>query len=303
MIKNPPIVIQLQELAVDSSYNISDLLRKALFIASKLKLKDIQPWILNELNGYTDIEQVPDYREIIGEVKAYNSFQRRHIPYVCEDAEFMQQMQRVIVYESIESLQRAVKENETNKKLISFSYPPEIVNMLMSRQNPRIQMIPTRLIGVNQLVAIVEKARTEILEWSLNLEASGILGEGLTFSTEDEKRIDESNPRISIAHFQGIIGDVHGGSISQTMSMHITQGNFESLAKHLESKGISVEDITALEQAFMKDPNPSKSGKFGERVSEWIGKMVGKAAEGSWDISVSVAANLLSSAITHFYWS
>ncbi|HWQ42821.1 MAG TPA: hypothetical protein VN456_12405 [Desulfosporosinus sp.] len=57
-----------------------------------------------------------------------------------------------------------------------------------------------------------------------------------------------------------------------------------------------------MEKAVRYDPEPSKRGQpFGDRVSEWIGKMVGKAAAGSWDISVSLAGNLLSSAMTQYY--
>ncbi len=166
---NQPIVIQLQELALDSSNNISDLLRKALLIATKLELQDFKQWILNELNGYTDIGQVPDYRRTTGEVKAYNSVQGRYIPFVVDNVEIMKTLQTVILHESIDSLQHAVKESEKKTKLISYSYPPEIENMLMSWQNTRSPVIPTQFIGVTQFVAIMDKVRTRILEWSLSL--------------------------------------------------------------------------------------------------------------------------------------
>lgn len=300
MYKNQPIVLQLQELAVESNHNISDLLRKALLVATKLDLKEFQLWISSELNGYEDITKVPDYRKIYGEVKAYNSVQRRYMPFVVDDAKMMKALQEVIVKDSIDSLRHAVETSEKKDKIISYSYPPEISSMLMSWQDSHFQVIPTRMVGANQIIAIIEKIRTRILEWSLSLEASGILGENLTF-TKEEKQMAVSNSGISITHFQGILGDIHGGSVSQTMSMQITSGRFESLEKYLTSEGISSEDIKDLEKAVIQDPEQPVKGKFGDNVSKWVGRMVTKAAEGSWDISVSLAANLLSTALMKFY--
>lgn len=300
MTKSPPIVLQLQELAVNSDHNVSDLLRKALLVATKLGLKDFEQWISSELNGYPEINQVPDYRRITGDVKAYNSVQGRYIPFVVDNVEIMNSLQTVILHESIESLQHAVKESETKEGLISYSFPLEIQHMLMSWQNTRLQVIPTQLIGVNQVVAVIQKVRTRILEWSLSLEAANILGENLTFSLE-EKRMARSNQSISITNFQGILGDIHGDSVSQTMSMHITPGSFDSLSKYLESKGLSADDITELEQAVRQDPEQPVKGKFGDQVSKWTGKMVSKAASGSWDVGVSAAGDLLSSALMKFY--
>lgn len=301
MSERTPIVIQLQELAVDSSHNVTDLLRKALLVATKLGLKDFQQWISNELSGYTNINEVPDYRKITGDVKVYNSVQSRYIPFVVDNVEIMNTLQKVVLHESINSLQHAVKEIETKKGVISYQFPPEIEQMLMSWQNTNSRKIPTQLIGVSQLVAVIEKVRTRILEWALSLEVAGILGDGLTFS-EEEKSMVGSNQSISITNFQGVLGDVHGGAVSQTMSMYITPGSFESLAKYLESQGVSADDVMELEQAVKKDPEQlGKKGKFGDLVSKWMGKMVSKAASGTWDIGISVAGNVLTSALMQFY--
>jgi uncharacterized membrane protein YeaQ/YmgE (transglycosylase-associated protein family) len=285
---------------MESSHDISDLLRKALLVATKLDLKEFQSWISKELNGYENVAEIPDYRKIYGEVKVYNSVQGRYIPFIVDNAEIMNTIQQVNVCESIDSIRHAVELSKKNDNILSYPFPPEITNILMSWQNSRFQAIPTQLVGANQLIAIIEKVRTRILEWSLNLEASGILGENLTF-TQEEKRMAELNSGISINHFQGILGDIHGGAVSQTMSIQITSGNFESLAKYLTSKGISFEDIKELEQAVSQDPEQPVKGKFGDNVSKWMGRMVTKAAEGSWDISVSLAANLLSTALVKFY--
>jgi len=298
MTDHTPIVIQLQELAADSKNNISDLLRKALLISTKLNLNDFRSWVSNELNGYEDCAQVPEYRRLMGQLKAHNPF-HGYIPFIIQSSRIMNLVQEVIVTESIESLQHLVKTSQKSD-IITYPFPPEQEAYLMSLQNRFEQMRPTRVIGISQLAAILEKVRTHLLDWSLNLESAGILGENLTFSKEEKKKA-EISPIINISHFQGILGDVHGGSVSQAMSMTITSGNFDSLAKYLNNQGVSTQDIKDLEEAIQKDPTPSDKGQFGNKVSKWIGKMVGKAADGSWKIGIAAAGNLLATAIGKYY--
>ena len=66
------LVTELQREALDKSVPAGDLLRKALVVARKLKIEDIQPWLKSELNGYSNSEEGPKYRWVTGEIKAFN---------------------------------------------------------------------------------------------------------------------------------------------------------------------------------------------------------------------------------------
>lgn len=56
------IVIELQQEALKSDFDIMSLLRKAYLVAKKLKLQEFKEWINNELNGYGDKDEIPKYR-------------------------------------------------------------------------------------------------------------------------------------------------------------------------------------------------------------------------------------------------
>ena len=66
------IVIELQKKALDGDIPLSDLLRKALVVARKLKIKEFDDWISKELEGYSDNSEIPDYREMVGVVEGWN---------------------------------------------------------------------------------------------------------------------------------------------------------------------------------------------------------------------------------------
>lgn len=51
---------------------IRNLLRKVYFAARKLKLQEFEDWVNHEWNGYKDLDKIPDYRLLRGELKAWN---------------------------------------------------------------------------------------------------------------------------------------------------------------------------------------------------------------------------------------
>ena len=293
-----PIVIQLQELASDSHNEIADLLRKALLVASKLNLADFRQWISNELNGYAGANELPPYRVINGDLRAQNPVHGL-IPFLIEDAELMAMIRRVNVAESVSSLSHMMSDRKPGA--ICYFFAPEQEAMLMRMQGDFAQMRPLRVVGANQLAGILQAVRTRVLDWAISLEREGIVGDGLTFSNK-EREIAMSSHSIKIENFQGVLGDVHsGGGVSQTNTLTLTAGSFDSLSRYLAGNGVQAEDLRELEKAIGQDPEPRDPKKLGPRVSGWIGKMITKAADGSWEASVSAAGTLLAAALQKFY--
>ncbi|WP_423391489.1 hypothetical protein [Burkholderia sp. LMG 21824] len=293
-----PIVIQLQELASNSDHDISDSLRKALMVATKLDLAAFRGWILAELNGYAGAsrEMLPDYRTIHGELRVQNPFhglQPFLVPQNLHDA-----VTQVHVTESVASIQQLIEGSQTGHLVFYFS--PEQERILMSMQDGFAPLRPLRVIGANKLMAILNTVRTRILEWSLSLERENILGHGLSFSAS-EKQAAMHSQNIRIENFQGILGNVEGSSVTQTNSQHIAASDFSSLARYLTEQGVGDAEIRELERAVREDPEPRSSNEFGPRVSAWVGKMVAHAASGGWEISVATAGGVLAAALSKFY--
>jgi hypothetical protein len=132
------------------------------------------------------------------------------------------------------------------------------------------------------------------------LEEEGILGDGVIFSQEELGKAS-NNTNIHIQNFQGILGNVSNSTITQDLDMTIQRGDFEGLAAFLASKGVNEEEISELAEAVKVDLKPVSKNNFGEKVGGWVGKMIGKAASGTWKISVDVGTKLLANAIWAYY--
>ncbi|MBJ8476467.1 AbiTii domain-containing protein [Acinetobacter bereziniae] len=290
------IVLQLQELALNAESNVEELLSKALLVARKLKIKKFRKWCELELNGYEG-EEIPNYRKIKADLKVINPL-RGPIPFYLP-SELEEIVTNVEIVQSAGEICNFVK---ADSKSLIYKINAEMKALLIEMQDSNVKMEPKLYIHTTQLMAIQNKIKNIILNWSLELEEDGILGEGLKFSEKEKEKVATmSVNNFHIKNLQGVAGNVTGGTINQNNQMNIQKMDFDSLAKHLSENKVTFSDIQALQDAIELDPTPTEPNKLGSNVSSWIGNMIGKAANGSWDVSIAVAGTLLAEAITKFY--
>jgi len=298
-----PLVIQLQQLATDNSTDITELLRKALLVATKLGLQPFRDWVSRELQGYEEnAGNLPVYRKLNGTLKIRY---RRLTPFIPTSEEIKSQTLEVPLTNGvpigipISSLSTFL---QSGNCVFSYSADGSLRDEINRNHNQLLD--PTKLedvrVCVNRdyIASIIDAVRTKVLEWSLQLEADGVIGEGMTFSAEEKQRAQSS---ITIENFQGILGDVSGSVVTQSLQMSVREGDFASLGAYLSEYGVSNEDIEDLEAAIAADPKPASPESFGEKVSAWIGRMVSKASTGAWHVGVGAAGGLLGKALGAYY--
>lgn len=291
------IVLDIQRLATDRNQDVTDLLRKSLLVATKLKLVDFRTWTESELHGWIG-KPVPEYRKCRAEIRLKNPYHGL-IPIVFGDSKVMNLLCNIEIRDPIESLLHLIRNHSSGDPSPVYPFTPEQTAFILQHQEG-MGLEPVRTLSITRLASIVDVVRTTILEWSLQLEAEGIYGEDLMFSQEEQSRAG-SSAQISIGNFQGILGNVEGSAVSQNLDLNIAQGNLASLRTYLSASGVAATDLDALEVAIESDPQPEKSGALGPSVSEWIGRMISKAAQGSWQVGVGAAGGLLAAALGAYY--
>lgn len=60
-------------------------------------------------------------------------------------------------------------------------------------------------------------------------------------------------------------------------------------------------DLIELKEALDSEAVKNPREGFGPKVSQWIGKMTQKAANGTWQIGLGAAGNLLARSIAKYY--
>ena len=180
---------------------MEELLRKAYFVARKLKLEELEKWLNNEQNGYDN--SVPEYRKVSGEIKAWNPY-HGWIP-VIFDARIADVMSKFPMGHSISTM---VDLYTSANSSIVLGLNGEITELL----NKTTNFIPTKygyIVSKSELYRVMSTVRNKILDWAIILEENGIIGEDMTFS-EEEKKVATTTPTINnyTNNFYGEVNDI-----------------------------------------------------------------------------------------------
>ncbi len=296
---NTSLITEIQSLATSESSNVTDLLRKCLVVSKKLKLPDFEKWVNSELNGYDTPADVPKYR-IINCTLHLNNPYNGLIPLHIEDAEIEKYFTSIPIVQSVGSLKALLDKHVDGYLNLPFSgEDAAYINSNTGGYN----LPPIRRASVSLVHGILDSIRNKILQVALGFEEAGIIGEGMSFSSDEKKQADGLK-NITIENFQGVLGNVTDSTVNQTNTIKIEKNNFESLAKHLKDDlGVEFSDIGNLQNAIEEDAKviSPDNGSYGAKVSEWIGYMVGKAASGTWSVGIGAAGGFLGTALGKFY--
>lgn len=205
------IVLELQRDALDRSFPISDLLRKALVVARKLKITEFESWINSELNGYDKAENIPEYRLVHGTVEAWNPF-RGWQPVVFPEHEVQERLSKRPCNQSVAEIESLISREE--KGSVQMPYSAKTQQQLRKAIDFDTEI--TLIVPNASMVRIVDAVRTIVLNWSLKLEEDDILGEGMSFNPIEKGKAEKTSYNIT-----NFYGPVQSPQIQQQTSHSI----------------------------------------------------------------------------------
>jgi hypothetical protein len=183
------LVEQLQAEALDPAMSVANLLRKVKVAAVKLQLSDTVEWADKELRGYD--EAVPQYRIVRGICKGFDRYNGWTT--VGGSPEIMEALSNRAIGQPISSLEE-VCTGERDQLMVTY---PHSVSHSIIKSNPGCEDVALFLTQADA-IAIVDHVRNLVLDWALDLERAGILGEGLAFSLQERKQAAASHVEIKI---------------------------------------------------------------------------------------------------------
>lgn len=112
-------------------------------------------------------------------------------------------------------------------------FPANIEHTLMQmmREANGVTMRPALRFSNVQVQGVIEKVRSRVLEWALDLEAKGVLGEGMTFTQQEKQTVQQHY------HFGDVSGSqiqIGSNSSNQTQTQTQTGGDMAALSALIE---------------------------------------------------------------------
>jgi hypothetical protein len=268
MTSKSSIVVELQQKAMDSAIRISDVVRMALTIATKLGLEEFRNWCLKELKGYEG-QDIPPYRQVQGELKVTHPDPAQP-PKVLrtrlENGEITEALNIQWVHQPVGELEEIYGSEESGK--LEMPLATNVINRFFAdTAEYRRGFTPVVVITRAQLYGILDSVRNVLLEWSLRLERDGILGEGLTFSSEEKRKA--GGDTYHIQQFTGVLGDVRSSSIQI--------GDYNTMHAELKRRGVPVQERNELEDILDKLPSadPEERQSLLARGGQWLSRNAG----------------------------
>lgn len=294
---------EIQAEAIDSGSDIGAILRKCKLLAARLGSKPLEDWLLWESNGYPSNVEVPDYRIWPLDLKGNFSgpfgtgLKNAPIPYITLPEGSREFLEKYKCTQSVAAIEAILRGKTMETLYVPTGDLPVVLGTKVYKNMNCLQAWGE--FGTTHLIELLNTVRNRVLDFSLALwkevpSAGELAGSSNRIGPEKVTQIFNTT-------IYGGVASVIGAAYDSTLLLTISANNFSSLEKALLQSGIQKNDVNELKAAVDSEDIPKEKGKFGEKVVSWIEKMKKKAIDGSWNISLGAAGNLLAEAISKYY--
>jgi hypothetical protein len=204
------IVEKLQQAALEKNTPVNDLLRRVKFVAAKLGLGSVEKWVEQELNGYESAP--PDYRRVHGTPLALNPV-RGWEPI----GGYIEPLSSMTIGEPVSALEALLALPKSGGTL-QISYSDRVREKLDSTNGVRGWNYCLR-VSPSELERILDRVRTLVLDWALNLEKTGIMGSEDNFDRAEKQKAQAAGTTINIGHIGSLVGNLGHGNVSGSITV------------------------------------------------------------------------------------
>jgi hypothetical protein len=295
------ILDDIVALLSDESSSLTAALLKTKVLLHNIGKKELVEWANNELNGYPDEAQLPEYRVLPSVVLAnLNSMtfqaERHPIPIAHLGADREASLEHTPMYQSLAVLQ----EMSLRKEGLMRAIPMEWIGILELglARGVRIQQAWCH-ISADDITGIFLQVRSRLLDFLLELKDT--VGESATASELRQKSNSlDARRMFNNAIFGAGATIVVGDHNIQSVRSQITPGNLETLTQALAKLGIPADEIQNLETAVTDDQAHGGKPSFEGKTGAWFTNLLARAARGTLNASVDVVSAGVGKALSAF---
>ena len=279
---------------IDSSSNLSQVLRKATVLASELRSEELRAWAEAELGGYEAEDALPDYRISIG--SNFGNFvgiawRGNAMPIALSSLPeaWREGMSKLRLLSGVASLEEMFKAETAYQE----EWPADMVAAVSGRIYDGMNMLMAwKAIPKARIAAVLDAVRNRLLKFLLDLreqhpevETTGV---NLQSIPPDDVRVNV------ITNIFGGQNDVASGeTVHQQVQQGVKPGDLASLLTALGEARLPEGLIGELSLAINED-EPVRKGGLGPKVSGWLGKVGEK-------VGTTTAAAFASQALLQYY--
>lgn len=256
------LIEELVSDASDATKPVSQLLRRMKVAAVRLRLDDLEAWVEHELNGYETGAAVPSYRIQSGNPMCEHVV-RGHEPLNISDEATRALLRQIPIHQSVGSIENLLTQPDKGNSIYWFNYDDRTTAQILAYNRGLLRSVGIKL-DESRLVDVVDAVRDRILTWALSMEKAGVTGEGLSFTSAEQKAAQGvtnifygDNARINQNSADNSSNTVVRGNLFGDLRASIEQGVGDEA-----ERGALIEAIADMQSKQGKDGFVDAYGKF-----------------------------------------
>ncbi|KZN70464.1 AbiTii domain-containing protein [Pseudoalteromonas luteoviolacea] len=298
---------EIQASLISDEPNLGGVLLKLRLLAARLGSDILSDWVKHEMSGYPNDVDLPDYRVIGVSFKgtfsgAFGSgINNAPIPTALVEQHAGEHWSNHRVRQGIAAIDDLVKNAQE-----SGSLGLDCSNLILLLQGKIYEDYACNdirgSISRSSLVQIQSEVKSRVLELTIELEKSIPAAAEIVLTPESTENIDEGEvSKIINQTIYGNYTEISNTGDSAHIEVKAIQGNAEAFEKVLEESGISQESAKELSDIVKSESPESKNEPLGTKAKQWLLNNLEKAEDGTWKVGISVATDVIKSAVKGFY--
>jgi len=159
----------------DENGSLNNALLKTKVLLHTIGKKDLVPWVDNEIKGYPDDNNVPEYRSVdayvYGQVQSFRQIHHHYlVPLMHLDEDLRKSLTEFKLLLPIDQIQQAVVQHKAGSSMtLGKPIPPEICTLLSGGLETAHVITAKSELNMNQVGGILQEVRSRLLEFMLEL--------------------------------------------------------------------------------------------------------------------------------------
>jgi AbiTii len=272
---------------------LTSVLRQCILLSNQLKAPLLRAWAEQELKGYANQKDVPEYRIVPAD--SYGTFQgnfgsgyngRPIPPGMLEPkhrsiAQFVHLTQPVSAYESLGDLQGG----------LTYHWPANMIAYYQDKLLDQcILLTAWQQVPKTAIAGVLDTIRTRVLTTAIDikndLDQSGVDLTKIKRDSPESERVQQT----VVQHIYGSVYIAVGDQVINTQNIAV--GNWDDLRNVLKESGIDDANLSELHDTLQHDKKMDSSGMKG-----WITRNAGKVLHQGLQVSTTVGTTILTELI------
>lgn len=303
------VLREIQVSIVEPDCELSAILLKLRLLASRLGSNPLEQWVKHEAEGYPPDVEVPNYRKLgvsyigtwFGPFGA--SISNAPIPQHLIEKFAGKKWTEYEMRQSIAVVDDVLHRNNGESGTLQI----DASNLILLLQGKVYEDYAcnsvTGRISTTAIREIQYAVRNRILELTIELEKAVPAAAEVTLGKPRaaEAGAAEAVTQIFNQTIHGHYTNVTSSGAGAQITLAIAQGDANAMIGELVRAGIPQESAKEFAGIVASEEPESPDKPFGARARDWLARNIGKAADGTWKVGMTVATRALEEAALHYY--